>query len=55
MVLSFGLARVSSVFTSLTKPILFIYQHMGFHIIVNLDDIFDLICFNCTSIRVHTF
>ena len=43
-VLSFGLATAPRVFTSLTKPILFLSHHKGLHIVIYLDDILVLIC-----------
>ena len=38
-VLPFGLATAPWVFTALTKPILFLCCHKGFHIVIYLDDI----------------
>ena len=43
-VLPFGLATAPRVFTSLTKPILFLCHHKGLHIVIYLDDILVLIC-----------
>ena len=37
-VLPFGLATAPRVFTSLTKPILFLCHHKGLHIVIYLDD-----------------
>ena len=43
-VLPFGLAIAPRVFTSLTKPILFLCHHKGLHIVIYLDDILVLVC-----------
>ena len=43
-VLPFGLATAPRVFTSLTKPILFLCHHKGLHIVIYLDDILVLVC-----------
>ena len=39
----FGLATAPRVFTSLTKPILFLCSHKGLHIVIYLDDILVLV------------
>ena len=41
-VLLFGLATAPSIFTSPTKPVLFLCLHTCFHVMIHLDDI--LIC-----------
>ena len=41
--LPFGLVTAPGVFTSLTKPILFLCHHKGLHIVIYLDDILVLI------------
>ena len=43
-VLPFGLSTAPRVFTSLTKPILFLCHCKGFYIIICLDDILMLVC-----------
>ena len=43
-VLPFGLATAPRVFTSLTKPILFLCHHKGLHLVIYLDDILVLVC-----------
>ena len=43
-VLPFGLATAPRVFTSLTKPILFLCHCKGLHIVIYLDDIWVLVC-----------
>ena len=43
-VLPFGLATAPRVFTSLTKPILFLCHCKGLHILIYLDDILVLVC-----------
>ena len=43
-VLPFGLATAPRVFTSLTKPILFLCHCKGLHIVIYLDDILVLVC-----------
>ena len=43
-VLPFGLATAPRIFTSLTKPILFLWHHKGLHIVIYLDDILVLVC-----------
>ena len=42
-VLPFGVATAPRVFIALTKPILFLYHHKGFHIVIYFDDILVLI------------
>ena len=42
-VLPFGLATTPGIFITLTKPILFLCHHKGFHIIIYLDDILVLV------------
>ena len=65
-VLPFGLVTAPRVFTSLTKPILFLCHHKGLHIVIYLDDILVLVhskragkraCLflcSCWSILVYT-
>ena len=43
------------VFTALTKPILFLYHHKGFHIVICLDDILVLVHYKWTGKRAHSF
>ena len=43
-VLPFGLVTAPSIFTSLTKPILFLCHHKGLRIAIYLDDILVLVC-----------
>ena len=43
-VLPFGLATAPRVFTSLTKPILFLCRRKGLHIVIYLDGILVLVC-----------
>ena len=43
-VLPFGLATPIRVLTALTKPILFLFHHKGFCIVIYLDDILVLVC-----------
>ena len=52
-VLPFGLATALRVFTSLTKPILFLCHHKGLHIVIYLDDILVLICSKWAGKRAH--
>ena len=42
-VLPFGLSTAHRVFTTLTKPISFLYHHKGYHIVIYLDDILVLV------------
>ena len=64
-VLPFGLTTAPRVFTSLTKPILFLCHHKGLHIVIYLDDILVLVrskragkghtcfCVPCWSVLVY--
>ena len=54
-VLPFGLATPPRVFTSLTKPILFLCHHKGLHIVIYLDDILVLIHSKWVGKRAHLF
>ena len=54
-VLSFGLATAPRVFTSLTKPILFLCHCKGLCIVIYLDDILVLICSKWAGKRAHLF
>ena len=54
-VLPFGLAIVPRVFTSLTKPILFLCHCKGFHIVIYLNDILVLICSKWAGKRACLF
>ena len=54
-VIPFGLATAPRVFTSLTKPILFLCHHKGLHIVIYLDDILVLICSKQVDKRAHLF
>ena len=54
-VLPFGLATGPRVFTSLTKPILFLCHCKGFHIVIYLDDILVLVCSKWADKRAHLF
>ena len=54
-VLLFGLATAPQVFTSLTKPILFLCHHKGLHIVIYLDDILVLVCSKWASRRARSF
>ena len=54
-VLPFGLATATRVFTSLTKPILFLCHHKGLHIVIYLDDILVLVCSKQAGKRAHLF
>ena len=53
--LPFGLATAPRVFTALTKPILFLCHHKGFHIIIYLDGILVLVCSKQAGKRAHLF
>ena len=53
--LPFGLATAPQVFTALSKPILFLYCHKGFCIVIYLDDIFGLVHSKWTGKRAHSF
>ena len=46
IVLLFGLATVSRVFTSLTKPMLFLCRCKGFYVKIYLDDFLFKVCLN---------
>ena len=61
-ILPFGLATATRVFTSLTKPILFLCHHKGLHIVIYLDDVLVLLhskwvgkraCLFLCSLLVH--
>ena len=54
-VLPFGLATAPRVFTALTKPILFLCYHKGFHIVIYLDDILVLVHSKLAGKRAHLF
>ena len=54
-VLPFGLATAPRVFTSLTKPILFLCHHKGLHIVIYLDGILVLVCSKWVGKRAHLF
>ena len=54
-VLPFGLATAPQLFTALTKPILFLCCHKGFHIIIYLDDILVLVCSKWAGKRAYLF
>ena len=53
-VLPFGLVMALRIFTSLAKPILFLFQHKDFCIIIYLDDILVLISFKCRDKRARS-
>ena len=50
----FGLATAPWVFTGQTKPILFLCQHKGFHIVIYLDNILVLVHSTWASKRAHS-
>ena len=54
-VLPFCLATAPRVFTSLTKPILFLYHCKGLHIVIYLDDILVLVHSKWVGKRAHSF
>ena len=54
-VLPFGLATAPWVFTTLTKPILFLCHHMVFRIIIYLGDILVLVHSKQAGKRAHIF
>ena len=54
-VLPFGLATAPTVFTSLTKPILFLCHCKAWHIVIYLDDILVLVCSKQAGKRAHLF
>ena len=54
-VLPFGLATAPWVFTALTKPILFLCHHKGFHIVIYLDDILVLVFSKWAGRRAYSF
>ena len=54
-VLPLSLAIAPRVFTSLTKPILFLCHHKGLCIVIYLDDILVLVCSNWVGKRAHLF
>ena len=51
----FGLATAPMLFTSLTKPILFLCHHKDWHIVIYLDDILVPICSKWVGKRAHLF
>ena len=51
----FGLATAPRVFTSLTKPILFLCHCKGLHIVIYLDDILVLVCLKQAGKRACLF
>ena len=54
-VLTFGFAKAPRVFTSLTKPILFLCHHKGLCIVIYLDDILVLVCSKWAGKRACLF
>ena len=54
-VLPFGLATAPRVFTSLTKPILFLCHHKGLLIVIYLDDILVLVRSKWAGKKAHLF
>ena len=54
-VLPFGLATAPRVFTSLTKPILFLCCRKGLRIVIYLDDILVLVCSKQAGKRARLF
>ena len=54
-VLPFGLPTAARVFTSLTKPILFLWHCRGLCIVIYLDDILVLVCSKQVGKRAHLF
>ena len=54
-VLHFGLATTPRVFTSHTKPILFLCHHKGLCIVIYLDDILVLVHSKWAGKRAHLF
>ena len=54
-VLPFGLATAPRIFTSLTKPILFLWCCKGLHIVIYLDDILVLVHSKRAGKRAHLF
>ena len=53
--LPFGLATAPWIFTALTKPILFLCHHEGFHIVIYLDDILILLHSKWAGKRAYSF
>ena len=53
--LPFELATAPRVFTSLTKPILFLCCHKGLCIVIYLDDILVIVCSKRAGKRAHLF
>ena len=53
--LPFCLATAPRVFTSLTKPNLFLCHHKGLCIVIYLDDILVLVCSKWVGKRAHSF
>ena len=54
-VLPFGLATAPQVFTTITRPILFLCHCKGFCIIIYLDDILVLVYSKWAGMRAHMF
>ena len=54
-VVPFQLATAPRVFTTLTKPILFLCHYKGFHIFISLDEILVLVCSKWSGKRTHSF
>ena len=54
-ILPFVLATAPMVFTAFTKPILFLWHHKGFHIVICLDDILVLVHSKWAGKRAHSF
>ena len=54
-ILPFGLATAPRVFTSLTKPILFLCHCKGLHFVIYVDDILVLVCSKWAGKRAHLF
>ena len=54
-VLPFGLATAPRIFTSLTKPILFLCHCKGLHVVIYLDDILVLVCSKQAGKRASLF
>ena len=54
-VIPFGLAKAPSILMALTKPVLFLYHHKGFRIVIYLEDILVLVCSKWAGRRAHLF
>ena len=52
---TFWVGQSPWVFTALTKPILFLCHHKGFHIVTFLDDILVMVCSKWAGKRAHAF